>query len=926
MQRFKRYQRATVATVGALTLMLHAGEGKAATWQDQLEGRFDVVDTFDELQDWTPGGQWYSGAGGETSASNKGLPKKIDGTQSIWGLWNNKGLSFEYTPQSGTFAIGDVITGATSGATATVRRVWNLDGKWYIQLTNTHQSTGSFRFAAGEKVTSGTKSGSNLQWPLFIANHGAANTWRGTGKSLVMDLGDNSNSDPLKPTMAGLGAQRMGTYFGDGVSGKSGYKKVHAFFMMKVSPTFFNKCLTPGSGCVADGYDPVSVVKVFDLNSGFTGVSRWGTSSERSQVSTQSTTQARLDEYGLNFSVFNFGGGGLSFPTNLFFAENNYVTTGTSPNYAYVQKTSSRRMRSGTTTDIDSFVRSNDWFGVEVAADIGTRGNKDGSTDLWIYDKNGKEMGHFAVTGENRLMYFDHLYNKFVLGGNRLSGSGKTGNLDSRWWIDDVIIHGSRIGTSYFQMLSGQGVADSTAPAAAITAPAAGATVAGITSVAVNATDSVGVTKVEFYVNGALKDSGTAGPFSWDTRALANGSYNLTVKAYDAAGNVGTSAAVAVKVNNIADTIAPAVSIASPASGSGVSGTVNVSMSATDNVAVSKVELYVNGALYGVIGASPYNISWNTGSYAPGSYTLLAKAYDAAGNVAQSGGVSVVVGGAGDATPPVVTSFTAPATATSLAVPVTLAATDAVGVTGYRISESSSTPLAGSTGWFSAKPASFTFAGAGARTAYAWAKDAAGNVSAVASAKVTITLATASDTTAPMVTAFTMPATARSFTVPITTFTGSDNIGVTGYKVTQSYTRPLAGATGWSSTRPSSVTFSSTGVRTAYAWTKDAAGNVSAYKSARVIVDGTAPVITSYAPTGGTYYLGATIRITANATDAIAMSQMKVSVNSVLKSTASGGYISYYWKPTMRGTYVISIAAYDKSGNYAVKKATVYVK
>ena len=908
--------------------MLHAGEGKAATWQDQLESRFDVVDTFDELQDWTPGGQWYSGAGGETSASNKNLPKKIDGTDSIWGMWNNKGLSFEYTPQSGTFAVGDVITGATSGATATVRRVWNLDGKWYIQLTNTNQGSGSFRFAAGEKVTSGTKSGSDLQWPLFIANHGPANTWRGTGKSLVLDLGDNNNTDPLKPTMAGLGAQRMATYFGDGVSGKSGYKKMYAFFMLKVSPSFFNKCSTPGTGCVADGYDPVSVVKVFDLDSGFTGVSRWGTPAERALVSTNSTTQARLDDYGLNFSVINFGGGGLSYPKSVFFTENNYVTTGTSPDFAYVQTTSSRRLRSGTTMDIEKYVQGGEWFGVEVASDIGTKGNKDGSTDLWIYDKTGQEVGHFAVAGENRLMYFDHLYNKFVLGGNRLSSNGKTGTLDSRWWIDDVIIHGSRIGTTYFQMLSGLGVADTTAPAAAITAPAASATVSGITSVAVNATDNVGVTKVEFYVNGALKDSGTAGPFSLDTRALANGSYNLSVKAYDAAGNVGSSAAVAVKVNNVTDTTAPVVSIASPTGGSSVSGTVNVSMNASDNVAVSRVELYVNGAIYGVAGTSPYSISWNTSSYAKGTYTLLAKAYDAAGNVAQSGAVSVLVGGTAttDATPPLVTTFTMPATATSLTVPVTLTATDAVGVTGYRISESSSAPLAGSTGWLATKPTSFTFAGSGARTAYAWAKDAAGNVSAVASAKVTITLASATDATAPVVTAFTMPATAKSFTVPITTFTASDNVGVTGYLVTQSYTRPTAGAAGWSATRPLKFTFSSTGVRTAYAWTKDAAGNVSAYKSAKVIVDGTAPKITSYSPTGGTYYLGSTIKITAKASDAIAMSQMKVSVNSVLKKTVSGGYISYYYKPTTRGTHTIMIAAYDKSGNSALQYVPVYVK
>ena len=36
---------------------VHAG------WQQTLESRFAIVETFDELQDWTPGGQFYSMAG-----------------------------------------------------------------------------------------------------------------------------------------------------------------------------------------------------------------------------------------------------------------------------------------------------------------------------------------------------------------------------------------------------------------------------------------------------------------------------------------------------------------------------------------------------------------------------------------------------------------------------------------------------------------------------------------------------------------------------------------------------------------------------------------------------------------------------------------------------------------------------------------------
>ncbi len=435
---------------GAL-LVAGAGEAKALTWQQVLQqAGFDIVETFDQLQDWTPGGQWYSAAGCSRCASNSTLPKKLDGGNSIWGFWNSKGLSLRYTPGDGSFAAGDVITGVRSGTTATVRRVWNLDGEWYIQLTHDNAVQGRSAFVAGERIRSGSKSGSQLSWPPFIANHGPDHTWRQDGKSLVLDLGDNDNRDPADPTMAGLGAQRLAAFFGDGASGKSGYKKIHAFFMMKIAPTFFNRCLTPGAGCVAGGFDPVNVVKVFEIDSGFTGVSQWGSRIEAAQVAKKHLP--RLPEYGLNFSVFNFKGGGLTHPGSIFFSENNYVASGNPADYGYTKKPIEKGGGKGSAAEVGSFVASGEWFGVEVASDIGSAGESDGSTELWIYDRNGVERGHYSVTGQNRLMHFDHYYNKFVLGGNRLSGNGKTGGIDVRWWIDDVIIDASRIGPAYFRL------------------------------------------------------------------------------------------------------------------------------------------------------------------------------------------------------------------------------------------------------------------------------------------------------------------------------------------------------------------------------------------------------------------------------------------------------------------------------------------
>ncbi|TMA25546.1 MAG: hypothetical protein E6J78_17225 [Deltaproteobacteria bacterium] len=96
------------------------------------------------------------------------------------------------------------------------------------------------------------------------------------------------------------------------------------------------------------------------------------------------------------------------------------------------------------------------------------------------------------------------------------------------------------------------GGGDTTPPTTSVTAPAPSSTVSGTVTVTATATDNVGVTRIELYADGALIGSGTSSPTSaaWDTTAVANGSHSLTSKAYDAAGNVGTSSAVTVTVNN----------------------------------------------------------------------------------------------------------------------------------------------------------------------------------------------------------------------------------------------------------------------------------------------------------------------------------------------------------------------------------------
>src|SRR5258706_5577114 len=130
-------------------------------------------------------------------------------------------------------------------------------------------------------------------------------------------------------------------------------------------------------------------------------------------------------------------------------------------------------------------------------------------------------------------------------------------------------------------------VIDTEPPAVSITAPAAG-NVSATVSVNANASDNVGVTGVQFLLDGVnLGAEDIASPYSvsWNTTTATNGSHNLTARARDAAGNTMTSSVVTVNVNNVPDTQAPTVNITSPAAGT-VSGTFIVDANATDNVGV----------------------------------------------------------------------------------------------------------------------------------------------------------------------------------------------------------------------------------------------------------------------------------------------------------------------------------------------------
>ena len=149
-----------------------------------------------------------------------------------------------------------------------------------------------------------------------------------------------------------------------------------------------------------------------------------------------------------------------------------------------------------------------------------------------------------------------------------------------------------------------------------MSAPAAGAVVSATITVTANASDNIGVSGVQFLLDGAsLGAEDTTSPYSvsWNTTGVADGAHTLSARARDAAGNLGTAANVPVTVANAPDSVPPTVSITAPAAGATQSGTVTVTANASDNVAVAGVTFFVDGAAIGSEDlAAPYSVSWNT--------------------------------------------------------------------------------------------------------------------------------------------------------------------------------------------------------------------------------------------------------------------------------------------------------------------------
>jgi hypothetical protein len=181
-------------------------------------------------------------------------------------------------------------------------------------------------------------------------------------------------------------------------------------------------------------------------------------------------------------------------------------------------------------------------------------------------------------------------------------------------------------------------------PTVGFVTPVSGATVEGPVTVTATAADDVGVTSVQFLLDGApFGDPVSAAPYqvTWESTGATNAAHSWTAVARDAAGHEATAMAVIVNVRN--DLTAPTVALASPVSGATVNGSITVTASAVDDVGVTSVQFLLDGAPLGeALSAAPYQVAWVTTAATNGAHTITAVARDGAGRETTAS-VSVVV-------------------------------------------------------------------------------------------------------------------------------------------------------------------------------------------------------------------------------------------------------------------------------------------
>ena len=190
---------------------------------------------------------------------------------------------------------------------------------------------------------------------------------------------------------------------------------------------------------------------------------------------------------------------------------------------------------------------------------------------------------------------------------------------------------------------------DNEPPAGQIISPYPGQVVSDSVVIEISATDNEGIGSVEISIDGAVVSTDFLSPFryDWDTTLeTEDQDHVISALITDLSNNITYVDPISVFVDNQApeDTTPPIAVISNPLSGQEVSGTVEFTVMAQDNIGIAAVEFFIDGTSVDVDSTSTYNYNWDTSSLDNNSqHTLSAQVTDTSNNTTLAQPILVTV-------------------------------------------------------------------------------------------------------------------------------------------------------------------------------------------------------------------------------------------------------------------------------------------
>ena len=478
------------------------------------------------------------------------------------------------------------------------------------------------------------------------------------------------------------------------------------------------------------------------------------------------------------------------------------------------------------------------------------------------------------------------------------------------------------------RLVEGSGAPDTTAPSVSITTPANNATTTGASvTLTASASDDVGVSEVQFILDSSsvLNPSVIfAAPYSmtWDSTSVSDGVHSLNATAEDAAGNIATSSAITIHVDNAA----PVRSAGSPSgtlafNTSTTTLSLSTNESATCKYSTNPSTAYASMTALSTTGTSTHSQAL-TGLLNGGSYVYYAKCRDGQGNT-NATDYTISFSVAGDTTFPTV-SMTAPSNNASVSgssITLSASASDDVSVAGVRFvlddvtyigDEDTSFPYTIS--WDS------TAASDGVHSIKAVARDGSSNVTD--SSIITVTV----DNTAPVRSGASPTGTLGLYTTNAVVSLTTDESATCKYSTSPStaYGSMTSFTTTGNTSHSSSIAGLVNGGSYAYyVKCRDSQSNTNASDYAisfSVAADNTTPTVVITSPDDNDIVSGTTTLI-AEASDDVGVVgvQFWLDDSEIDAADTSAPYtLAWDSSAASEGSHIITAVAHDEAGNDAV--------